>query len=175
MDKRRRERQAPFSRSDERHRSTLNVFRLCSLRSSRKGKEKGWGGRGAGGEGLDDVRAQGPPLAIKSRGSSTRFHTKIIFIALPTCVPPLCATWRSDREREKQPLLLILEPAAVTLDRIIASQRGIYCNGWRERERGFQPVGFSTYFFFCKFWNLILRVSHVTNFSTFLPFIYPSI
>lgn len=42
---------------------------------------------------------------------------------------------------------------------------------WMERERGFQPVGFSTYFFFCKFWNLILRVSHVTNFSTFLLYL----
>lgn len=50
---------------------------------------------------LDDVRAQGPPLAIKSRGSSTRFHTKIIFIALPTCVPPsLRATRERERERE---------------------------------------------------------------------------
>ena len=141
MDKRRRERQAPFPRSDERHRSTLNVFRLCSLRSSRKGKEKGWGGRGAGGEGLDDVRAQGPPLAIKSRGSSTRFHTKIIFIALPTCVPPLCATRRS-RQRERE----TASPFNLGTGSRYAGQNNCLATWnllqWMERERGFQPVGF---------------------------------
>lgn len=56
----------------------------------------------------------------------------------------------ADREREKQPLLLILEPAAVTLDRIIASQRGIYCNGWREREDSNLSV-FQHIFFFANF------------------------
>lgn len=87
-------REAPFSRSDERHRSTLNVFRLSMLDPyDLLGREKRMErSRSGGGEGLDDVRAQGPPLAIKSRGSSTRFHTKIIFIALPTCVPP-CSTF----------------------------------------------------------------------------------
>lgn len=45
--------------------------------------------------------------------------------SLPACLH-LCV--QRGRERER-----LLEPAAVTLDRVIASQRGIYC--WMERER----------------------------------------
>lgn len=160
MDKRRRERQAPFSRSDERHRSTLNVFRLCSLRSSRKGKEKGWGGRGAGGEGLDDVRAQGPPLAIKSRGSSTRFHTKIIFIALPTCVPPLCATRRS-RQRERE----TASPFNLGTGSRYAGQNNCLATWnllqWMERERERIPT--------CRFFNIFFFLQILESYTSSIP------
>lgn len=148
MDKRRRERQGPlFSK----WRTTSFDFECLSVvfpTIFSEGKRKRMG-RSRGGRGRSWWRTS----ARTTLGDQIPrfFHTvshKNHIYPLPTCVPPLCATRRSDREREKQPLLLILEPAAVTLDRIIASQRGIYCNGWRERERGFQPVGFWTYFFF---------------------------
>lgn len=128
-------REAPFSRSDERHRSTLNVFRLSMLDPyDLLGREKRME-RSRGGEGkvLMTYERKDHPWrsnpAVLPHGFTQKSY---LSRSLPAChpVPPLCA-----RRGGREPLLLILEPAAVTLDRVIASQRGIYCDGWRERER----------------------------------------
>lgn len=125
-------REAPFSRSDERHRSTLNVFRLSMLDPyDLLGREKRMErSRSGGGKVLMTYERKDHPWrsnpAVLPHGFTQKSY---LSRSLPAChpVPPLCA--------RREPLLLILEPAAVTLDRVIASQRGIYCDGWRERER----------------------------------------
>lgn len=128
-------REAPFSRSDERHRSTLNVFRLSMLDPyDLLGREKRMErSRGGGEKVLMTYERKDHPWrsnpAVLPHGFTQKSY---LSRSLPAChpVPPLCA-----RRGGKEPLLLILEPAAVTLDRVIASQRGIYCDGWRERKR----------------------------------------
>lgn len=108
--------------------------------------------------------------------------------SLPAChpVPPLCA-----RRGGREPLLLILEPAAVTLDRVIASQRGIYCDGWREREREIKSsdsnlsVSAFEHISLCKFRplrrlpcllsNKIPKILWILLEYSYPPFIYPSV
>lgn len=164
MDKRRRERQGPlFSK----WRTTSFDFECLSVvfpTIFSEGKRKRMG-RSRGGRGRSWWRTSARTTLGDQipRFFHTVSHKNHIYRApylRPTFV---CNVEERQRERETaSPFNLGTGSRYAGQNNCLATWNLLQ---WMERER-FQPVGFSTYFFFCKFWNLILQVSHVTNFST---------